>query len=245
MAERKKGISAMLRVKDEEEWLPLALDSVMNWCDEVVLCLQPCNDKTPEIAVTYMRSFPEKVTVHLYPYESWPNGPGYDSQDAADPHSRTFFYNWCLARTTRRHVVKWDGDMVAMDWLGGKIRRAVLDYKVDLVRFHGVDLTAYHPPRVGSVPCTSSEIRVFRVLPGTRYVNGLYSEKLEGTTMGSCLMLHDPAFAHTKWLKRSARQAWPENWQDIPHFQRINERGKSVREYTGPLPSVLAWMWRQ
>lgn len=227
----------MIRLKDEAEWIEPCLQSIRGIFDEVVICVQPSTDRTLEIVCDLADS---KTRIWEYPVLSWPNGEGYKYQDSTSINSRTYFYNWCLARTNYQHVCKWDGDMIAMDWLGEHLNKYICEY--DTVIFHGVDVVQ-DLKHVGKRKYCAAEPRVFRVRLDTKYVNGLRCEQLQ-TPEGFTYRIQPPAFIHTKWAKsiKSATKAWPDDWKDQDHFKSIIKRAQPVEEYKGEYPSVLLGM---
>lgn len=234
---RTPGLSAMLRVKDEAEYLPFALRSIYPWVDEVVIAVQgKQSDHTWDIAEAWGEL--DKVSVYHFPHESFPNGPGHDKQPPGI-HERSYFYNWTLAKVTRTHAMKWDGDMVAMDDCGDRIHAAMKDN--DYVRFAGVDLASTSPYRVSaSHPVANIETRVFPVRR-CHYVTGSHCEVLTGHPRRvEQATIEDPVYLHFKWVKlNGVTTAWPDGWEDLDHFCRLTERAKPGRVYTGPVPSVL------
>jgi len=234
---RTPGLSAMLRVRNEAEWLAASLESIIEWCDEVVICVQPSDDNTLDIADAYAYRY-RHVSVYQYPFCSWPNGPGYREQNPNHPESRTYFYNWALEKTTRLHVLKWDGDMVAQDWLGDRLRKAVFNDGKHFVRLEGINIAQVYPRMlISSQPVCPFE-GLFLVRDSTRFVNGQCSERLIGVDAGDVI---SKAFLHFKWCKASARQAWPENWHEIEHFKKIDKRARATDPYLGDIPSAMAW----
>ena len=226
----------MLRVKNEQQWIGPCIESIVDWFDEIVVCLQNCTDKTETILESFNN---KKIRIYHYHHDSWPNGEGYNKQDASHHRSRTYFYNWCLKRTSMTHVCKWDGDMVAMDWLGDTVHAHIRDGS-DIIRIHGVDIVGKDLRHVGAHKYCASEPRFFRVRPTTRYVNGRLCEKITGIH-GDETIIHAPAFLHFKWAKPLdvATQAWPANWQDSPHFQNLIKRVNPVETYNGEYPKCL------
>ena len=131
---RVPGITMLLRLKNEEEWIEPCLRSV-SWADQIILCFQNSSDRTEEIARDVIS--PKKSSVYHYPYDSRPNGPGHDTQPY-DVYNRAYFYNWCFAKTSTKYIVKWDGDMVALDSLENILRAAENQY--DFVSFFGENI---------------------------------------------------------------------------------------------------------
>lgn len=233
---RLPGLSAMIRVKNEAEWCCCSLESVASWCDDIVIALQgEQTDGTDKLIYEWAGN---KECVYEYPFDSWPNGPGHDQHPTGSVYERAYFYNWTLAKTKCTHVVKWDLDMVAMDDAGEKIRAAMESH--DFVRFEGAEIVERDPLRVSREhPTANIETRVFPA-DRCRFVTGQYCEALEGQpSRDEQYTIPGPMYLHFKWCKRDFAQAWPEDWRQIPHFQRLTARAKVGRLYDGPVPSVL------
>lgn len=240
---RKPGLSAMIRLKNEEEWIRLCLLSIKDWFDEIIVTLQNSTDRTEEI-IREM-NLPHLKTYH-YPFDSFPNGPGHDAYPLDSVHTRAYYYNWSLAKTTRQWVCKWDGDMVALDWLGERIRE--LMKSCDIIRIHGVDIVGEGLRHVGDNSLTGSEPRFFRVYRNTFYYSGERSEvfsnprrRYPGVRI-KYLALEKSAFLHFKWAKsfESAIKAWPKNWRETLHFQGLVAlKGTPKKTYDGEYPSVV------
>jgi cellulose synthase/poly-beta-1,6-N-acetylglucosamine synthase-like glycosyltransferase len=64
-----RRVSAMLRVKNDEEFLAAAVRSIIDSVDEVVLVDNGSTDATPKVIAALRAEFPDKVVVYGYPYE--------------------------------------------------------------------------------------------------------------------------------------------------------------------------------
>ena len=53
--DRTSGLSALVRVKDEEDWVEQSLNSIL-WVDEIVITVNDCSDRTPEIIERFRQS---------------------------------------------------------------------------------------------------------------------------------------------------------------------------------------------
>ena len=69
---RKPGLSAMLRLKNEEEWIRPCLLSIQGWFEELAVFLQNSTDRTE--AIIREMNLPQ-VRIYHYPFDSFPNGP--------------------------------------------------------------------------------------------------------------------------------------------------------------------------
>ncbi len=239
---RRPGVSAFIRVKNEAEFMGHAVASILSQVDEVIIAIQgQQKDATGEVAIHLMANNPDKVRVLFYPFDSHANGPGHDQHPADSVFDRSFFYNWTLARTRFSHALKWDGDMVALD--GFTIPRPDGHvFGVDAWKFKGVDLIANDGKWwTGERPHCAAEARLFRVTQGTHHKQGARMERLVLPKGYRVDVELEPQFLHFKWAKpfEYARQAWPEDWRDIPHFQKIDRRSRPVNLYTGAWPDGL------
>jgi len=129
-AGRGDAISAMVRVRNEEEFLRAAIESIVDLVDEVVVADNRSSDASPAIIAALAREHPGKITVHDYPWAV--RRIGRETHELAaspatrsSPHLSASFYNWCLERTTKPFVLKWDGDMIALPSLS----RAIADWR--------------------------------------------------------------------------------------------------------------------
>lgn len=240
---RRAGISAMIRLKNEEEWIGYCLKSIRGVFDEIVITLQNSTDATEEI----IRNLElPGVAVHHYPFDSWPNGPGHHLQEPNSVHSRAYFYNWSLSKTTCQWVCKWDGDMIAFDGIGVLLSDAA--NKADIVHFRGLDMYGPELKYTCRNRFAASEPRLFRVTPKTFYFRGTVCEEFSYPVFKHFLVkskiveIGEPLFMHTKWTKPvdKAAKGWSGNWREIHYCTEI-VAGKSKGErYEGKYPSVLS-----
>lgn len=230
---RKSGLSAMVRLRNESEYCIAALNSIAGWCDEIVIALQGAqSDGTDEQVAQWAIGRPN-VRIFGYPFLSRPNGPGHDRQARGSVYERAYFYEWALAQTMREYVIKWDGDMIALDWLGPVVRDWI-DRGVGNLAFRGHEIVALDPPRLSlESPVTACERRVFRA-ETAHYRSGTHCEILKSPS--ETRQLGQPAFLHFKWCKASSTQSWPSNWHETEHFRRIYRRSDPGAEYRGQWP---------
>jgi glycosyltransferase involved in cell wall biosynthesis len=112
---RKQGISGFVRVRNEEEWLGLSIESHIPFLDEIIIVYNRCTDSTPEIAKNLEKKYPKKIRSICYEPDVFPQG----SQKAIDlpensPHSLANYYNFALCQTSFRIALKVDGDQIAI-----------------------------------------------------------------------------------------------------------------------------------
>jgi glycosyltransferase involved in cell wall biosynthesis len=113
VSERRPGISGYMRVRNEEQFLALAVESHLPFLDELVIVYNACTDRTPEIAAEYAQRYPGKVRVFHYEPEAYPPGTAeFVSLLPDSPHSLVNYYNFALCQTTCRVAMKVDADHV-------------------------------------------------------------------------------------------------------------------------------------
>jgi hypothetical protein len=144
----RKEISAMIRVKNEEEFLSAAVHSILELVDEVVLIDNLSSDTTPQIICELKAAYPEKVRTFSYPYEILKVGKetwDYSTNPAKrnSPHLSANFYTWCLARCSRPYILKWDADMIALENFTHSLARWQQEKK-PVLSFFGLNV---HPNR--------------------------------------------------------------------------------------------------
>ncbi len=93
---RPQGVSAIMRVKEEETWLELSIRSLAPVADEILVGDNGSTDRTPEILEALHHELPDRLIVL--------ECPDLDIKDLT---------NLLLKRTRFRWVIRWDADFVA------------------------------------------------------------------------------------------------------------------------------------
>lgn len=122
---KKPGISAIVRLRDEEDYLQLALESIEPFFDECVIVYNQCTDRTPEIAAEFESRHPQRVRAFHYVPVVFP--PASEQHRELPPdHVSSFVHysNFALSKASYRIYLKWDGDMIAApEQLGRVVER--------------------------------------------------------------------------------------------------------------------------
>jgi glycosyltransferase involved in cell wall biosynthesis len=108
------GISAMLRVKNEERKIRDCLASIFNVFTEIVVIDNGSTDNTLEIVRCFKQENDryDKLKIFTYPHQIARCGEEHFSKPADSVHSLVYYYNWCLSRCICSYVCKWDADML-------------------------------------------------------------------------------------------------------------------------------------
>jgi hypothetical protein len=108
------GVSAMLRVRNEERKIVSCLASIVSVFDEIVLVDNGSTDRTLELSLAFKHAHDERdvIRVFSYPHGIEPCGSRHLATPADSVHSLVYYSNWCQSRCGRAHICKWDADMV-------------------------------------------------------------------------------------------------------------------------------------
>ncbi len=126
VAPRRKRISAMVRIYNEEEWLYQSIHSIADSVDQIVLIDNLSDDATPEIITNLERELPGKIKSLKYPFRI--ARVGAEQQEllrstTRSPRFLSTYYNWCMNHCDYEYILKWDGDMVALSCMSQALYR--------------------------------------------------------------------------------------------------------------------------
>lgn len=241
---RKEGISAMMRLKNDEKWIKYAILSIADDVDEIIVTLQNSTDKTEEI----IRDLEiNKIKIYHYPFDSYPNQPNYAAFPADSVYNRAYFYNWSLSKTNYSWVWKWDGDHAAFDGSAKFIKDLALSDKYDIIHYKGIDIYGSNLKYVCKTPFCGNEPAIFRVTKRTFYFPGDFCEEFSYPVWRSFFSksrifnIPEPQFLHFKYAVPvdNLGKGWPENWKELKFFQDLTSDKSQGEEYKGTYPKVL------
>lgn len=227
---RSPGISAIMRVQNEESSLEAAIISALRLADEVICVDNGSTDKTLDIA-TSIAEKDNRVRVYEYPFKCFESGPSHMENPPNSVHSRAFFYNWCFSLARFSHAWKWDGDQVLIQEIGATEKEHILSH--DITHGCGIDLYSITPMIETKEPYTSNEPHFFRNDFGFHYFMGNPCEffsypKLCGLRKCRIGQLKTPYFYHLKYADRkSIGKGWVRNWREIEYFSNLVFNRKS------------------
>ena len=113
---RKPGISAYMRIKNEEQFVRLAILSHLDYYDEIIACYNDCTDNTESILHELANAHPHKIKVCHYLPKVHPVLTAEHANTSADSlHSMANYYNYALSKTTYSVAAKLDADHLAID----------------------------------------------------------------------------------------------------------------------------------
>lgn len=111
---RKKGVSALLRIKNEAEKIGYCLKSILGVFDEIILVDNGSEDETMDVVreVKKLEDDRDQIKIYSYPFKVARCGEEHFNTPEDSVHNLAYFYNWGLSQCSYKYVCKWDGDMV-------------------------------------------------------------------------------------------------------------------------------------
>ncbi|WP_165312837.1 glycosyltransferase [Vibrio ziniensis] len=110
---RTKGVSCMLRVKNEEDKILACLNSVCDVFDEVIFVDNGSTDNTVAIVKDFVEKNKDKaINIYQYPHNVSRCGDENANTPQNSVSSLAYYYNWCLSKCHYAYVCKWDADML-------------------------------------------------------------------------------------------------------------------------------------
>lgn len=116
--ERPIGVSGLLRVKNDADFLSDCIDSCIDALDELVVCYQDCEDNAVDVIHEKKLQYPDKIKVYYYapPVYCWGLTEDEIREAFALPdssvHKLCNYYNYTLSKATYRYAVKIDSDQI-------------------------------------------------------------------------------------------------------------------------------------
>lgn len=116
--ERPIGVTGLLRVKNDAEFLELCIDSCIDALDELVVTYQKCDDDAPEIIERKRLQYPDKIKVFFYePLIMSHNLTKEEFEHVKllpfdSVHLLCNYYNYTLSKASYRFAVKIDADQI-------------------------------------------------------------------------------------------------------------------------------------
>ena len=109
-----KGISLIIRAKNEELNIKDCIESVIDLVDEIIFVDNCSTDSTYSLVNKYTQIHRK---IKLYKYNIKVNRVGIEHSNALknnDKNTLGTFYNWCLSKATKNIVFKWDADFICI-----------------------------------------------------------------------------------------------------------------------------------
>lgn len=117
-ANRKIGLSGLMRVKNDEQTLAQSIDSCIDALDELIITYHECTDGSVQIIENKKLQYPDKILVIPYPYHVIGVGATEEEYEYAKtlpvghPQLLASYYNNALQYVNYKYVMKIDADQI-------------------------------------------------------------------------------------------------------------------------------------
>lgn len=114
----KNGLSGILRVRNEEEFVEACIDSCIEALDELIIVYNDCTDATPDIIEQKRIEYPEKIKIYPYEYEIYGINLSKEKYEKTlalpddSPHLLCNYYNFALSKVSYQYAMKIDADQI-------------------------------------------------------------------------------------------------------------------------------------
>lgn len=110
----RKGVSAMLRVKNEETKIILCLESIYSIFDEIIFVDNLSTDRTMLLVEKFKKEndTENKLQIFTYPFLISKCGTEHRNTHAKSKNSLVFYNNWAIDKSSFNFICKWDADMI-------------------------------------------------------------------------------------------------------------------------------------
>ena len=114
----KKGVSGIMRVKDDAEFIEACIESCISALDELIIVYNDCTDESPQIIEKMQNKYPDKIKVFPYDYHIYALNLTKQEYEYAlslpkdSPHLLCNYYNFALSKVSRQYAMKIDADQI-------------------------------------------------------------------------------------------------------------------------------------
>lgn len=122
---RRPGVSGMMRVRNDGEFIEPSVKSCIDALDELVIVYNDCSDNSADEIERMRALYPDKIKVFNYPLyiKAWQLDDSdvekIESGEIEAPYTLAGYYNFALSKTTCSHVMKIDADQM---YLSSKLK---------------------------------------------------------------------------------------------------------------------------
>jgi len=135
--EKKPGISFILRAKNEQRTIGMAIDSLaqINIPHEINVVLNQCTDDT-EYQVSIRAKDNPNINVFHYPFQLGKTGLENACTPVTSVHSTIWLLNWMMMKGQHQYTFRWDADFIMTSSLASELEELI--EKNDIVNISAI-----------------------------------------------------------------------------------------------------------
>lgn len=152
------GLSFLLRVKNEGDYLKNNINSIIDIADEIIIVDNQSTDNSHQLYKEWLNN--PKIKIFYYNLEI---------NNTTFKNELVSFYNWGLSKVSKTNVIKWDGDFIAIkENLKNMVDFYELKTRNDKFAIWFSGLTFFHQKYL-NISSYYDEFRVFSKLNGFKW----------------------------------------------------------------------------
>ena len=240
---RKHGISAMMRVKNDADWIYFSIISILDFVDEVVIVLQKSTDGTEDIIKSIDS---KKIKIYHYPFDTFPVGEYHFRYVKNSVFNLAYYYNYALSKTKYSYVWKWDGDQAVLNSRAKELRKLIDLKTYDIIHAKGYDIFGEDLKYLCKDPYCGNEPCVFKVSKKTFYFSGVRCEEfsyplIQKLKRSRIYNFEKALFMHFKYTReiQAFTKGWQKNWDQDSYFLNILESKSRGDLYIDEYPKII------
>ena len=243
---KSKGITAMLRVKNEEKNIKAVINSIVDLFEEIVLVDNGSTDNTLGIVKNIADTnddIQKKLKIYNYPFNVSRCGLENFNTNKNSLKSLSYFYNFALSKCTYEYVMKWDGDMIVPKNMLNDIKQfidqivssesAMIGIPVGITVFKGLDNKLYYQKNE-----FEAEVRIFKNINENYFEKDILWEKFHCGVRSRRIRSENPVYVEFKDLNQNEFSHWgndnlgmsPRKRKEISDFELLHQLTKDIKE---------------
>ena len=129
---RLNGISGLMRVKDDAQFIERCVESCIDALDELVVVYNDCSDDSAVVIEKMRQKYPEKIKVYEYKYKVFSVGLSKNEYEfvktlpSDSPNLLCNYYNFALSKASYQYAMKIDADQLYFTQKLIDVRRMLL-----------------------------------------------------------------------------------------------------------------------